>query len=118
MFKFHKVRGPEQVGDAISTLEETANRLESMVEIAQKEKSRLNHLVGNVTDRVDQIKQSASSFDDTIKKIEAFESRFKSIENELKNVQQRAESLQNLKSETDALFGQFKQSMYGILGRP
>ncbi len=45
MFKFKKVRGPEDIGEAISTLEDSANRLERIVETAQKEKSRLYLLV-------------------------------------------------------------------------
>ena len=109
MFKFHKVRGPEQVGDAITTLEETANRLESMVEIAQKEKSRLHLLVGNVTDRVDQIKQSASGFDDMVKRIETFQDRFKGVEDEIAAVQRQADGLKELKAETTNLFEQFKK---------
>jgi len=108
MFKFRKVRGPEQMGDAISTLEDSANRLESMVEIAQKEKSRLHLLVGNVSDRVDQIKRSALSFDEKIQKIDKFESSFKAIESEIQGLQNEAVNLNEIKAETTGLFEQFE----------
>jgi len=108
MFKFRKVRGPEQMSDAISTLEESANRLESMVEIAQKEKSRLHLLVGNVSDRVDQIRRSALSFDETIQKIDKFETSFKAIESEIQGLQHQTGNLKEIKAETARLFEQFE----------
>ncbi|MCP4582599.1 MAG: hypothetical protein GY839_13400 [candidate division Zixibacteria bacterium] len=109
MFKFHKIRGPEEMGDAVSTLEETANRLESMVQIAQKEKSRLHLLVGNVSERVDQINRSASSFDDTAQKIDKFKVACKNIESEIQNARGEVSKFKDIKGESTKLFEQFKQ---------
>jgi len=98
MFKFKKVRGPEDFGEAINTLEDSANRLESMVETAQKEKSRLHLLVGNVSDRVSQIKRSASAFEDTAQKVK-----------DMQSIQKDAESLKDVKSQTTRLFEKFAE---------
>jgi chromosome segregation ATPase len=52
MFKFRKVREPEQIDDKLISLEESANRLENIVETAQKEKSRFNLLVEKVSNKM------------------------------------------------------------------
>ena len=107
MFKFKKVRGPEEIGEAITTLEDTANRLESMVETAQKEKSRLHLLVGNVTDRVNQIKQTASTFEESAVKITDFETSLRKLESEVKSIQKDAEYLKEMRNDTAGLAGEF-----------
>ncbi|GEM_PF-2014907 len=109
MFKFKKVRGPEDIGEAINTLEDSANRLESMVETAQKEKSRLHLLVGNVSDRVNQIRQSASTFEDTAEKVKDFEIFLKKVEADIQSIQKDAESLKDVKNQTTRLFEKFTE---------
>ncbi len=99
MFKFRKVRGPEQISEAIVTLEESANRLEGMVESAQKEKSRLHLLVGNVTDKVNQIRETAASFERTAEKIAEYENAFKELRQQIESLKKEMVDLEDSRIE-------------------
>jgi len=101
MFKFRKVRGPEQLSEAIVTLEESANRLEGMVESAQKEKSRLHLLVGNVSDKVNQMRETAASFERTAEKIAEYENAVKDIKLQIESLKKEMVDLED--SRTEAL---------------
>ncbi len=99
MFKFRKVRGPEQISEAIVTLEESANRLEGMVESAQKEKSRLHLLVGNVSDKMNQIRETAASFEKSAEKISEYESAIKDLKLGLESLRKDMVELENSRAE-------------------
>lgn len=109
MFKFRKVRGPEEISEAIVTLEESANRLEGMVESAQKEKSRLHLLVGNVSDKVNQMKETAASFEKTAERVAEYERKLKDIRSQIESMKNDLTGLGNLKTESDKLQKQLQQ---------
>jgi len=106
MFKFRKVRGPEQIGEALVTLEESANRLENIVETAQKEKSRLHLLVGNVSERMAEIKKTAASFQNTADKIAEYDDALKNIQQEIDTVKSQAAVTGDIRSEVGDLLEQ------------
>lgn len=109
MFKFRKVRGPEQIDDTLISLEESANRLENIVETAQKEKSRLHLLIGNVSNRMAEIRQTAASFENSVEKISEYETALTAIQKEIDSIKKQAEIIALLKGETDQLNDRFAQ---------
>jgi DNA repair exonuclease SbcCD ATPase subunit len=109
MFKFRKVRGPEQINDTLISLEESASRLENIVETAQKEKSRLHLLVGNVSNRMAEIQQTAASFENSIEKIAEYEKALDLVQKEIDSIKKQAETIACLKSETDELTERFNR---------
>jgi DNA repair ATPase RecN len=109
MFKFRKVRGPEQINGTLISLEESASRLENIVETAQKEKSRLHLLVGNVSNRMAEIQQTAASFENSIEKIAEYEKALDLVQKEIDSIKKQAETIACLKSETDELTERFNR---------
>lgn len=109
MFRFRKVREPEQTDENVSTFEELANRLNEIVQTARKDKSHFNHYVGNESQRVAQIGQTAATIEQTAQRISDFEIILKNIKKEVQSIQTEVKNLQVLKSKTAELFNQFFQ---------
>jgi DNA repair ATPase RecN len=109
MFRFRKVREPEQTDENVSTFEELANHLDELVQTARKDKSLLNHYAGNESQRVVQIGQAVATFEQSAQKISDFEVILKNVKKEIKSIQTEVKNLQVLKSKTAELFNQLFQ---------
>jgi hypothetical protein len=103
MFRFHKAKAPKQLGETITTLTESANRVESIIETAQKEKSRLHLRAGNVCNRVAQIRKTAASFEQSATKISDYDIALKTLGKGIDSIKKDAASIHEIGAETAQL---------------